>query len=106
MALVDFPKMKKGVKLTFEQIHTNTPYRLFRAKVPCGWLVTWNEGITFYSDPKHEWDGNSLDDKPLTDKPLTEDLIFCRKCGQKGNKKEIIYHLGTDSYYHKECFPK
>ena len=37
-----------------------------RAKVIGGWLVVWagpyggGGGITFYPDPKHEWDGNSL----------------------------------------------
>lgn len=60
MALFDFPKMKPDVKLIFEQINTNTPYRLFRTKVPGGWLVTCNEGMTFYSDPDHKWDGNSI----------------------------------------------
>ena len=35
-----------------------------RAKVPGGWLVlimTHNgSGVTFYPDPNHLWDGNSL----------------------------------------------
>lgn len=34
--------------------------KLFRMKVPHGWLVTtskaFNAGITFYPDEKHEWD--------------------------------------------------
>jgi len=43
---------------------------LQRAKVPGGWLVRWGEcvpinaygygGMTFYPDPEHKWDGNSL----------------------------------------------
>ncbi|CAN2049582.1 conserved hypothetical protein [Candidatus Magnetomoraceae bacterium gMMP-13] len=33
---------------------------LYRAKVPGGWLVYWYEGITFYPDPNHKWDGTSL----------------------------------------------
>jgi hypothetical protein len=35
-----------------------------RAKVPGGWLVAvgifGGGGVTFYPDPKHEWDGRSL----------------------------------------------
>ncbi|MEN6356064.1 MAG: hypothetical protein ABFD83_03155 [Armatimonadota bacterium] len=44
-----------------------------RAKVPGGWLVAFHTsgtgiiddsygygGLTFYPDPNHEWDGNSL----------------------------------------------
>ncbi len=35
-----------------------------RAKVPGGWLVCMiggrAGGITFYPDPNHQWDGNSL----------------------------------------------
>lgn len=40
--------------------------RTQRAKVPGGWLVTVSNGysdapsITFYPDPHHVWDGNSL----------------------------------------------
>ncbi|MBT9317220.1 hypothetical protein [Leptothoe spongobia] len=39
---------------------------LWRAKVPGGWLVASRcgggegSGITFYPDPKHEWNGGSL----------------------------------------------
>lgn len=37
---------------------------LFRAKIPGGWLVwiTQNdgEGLTYYPDPNHEWDGTSI----------------------------------------------
>ena len=36
-----------------------------RAKVPGGWLVyaergECTAGLTFYPDPRHEWDGSSL----------------------------------------------
>jgi hypothetical protein len=36
-----------------------------RAKVPGGWLVVTSSGhglsgITFYPDPRHEWDGGTL----------------------------------------------
>ncbi len=37
----------------------------FRAKVPGGWLVLFSgsasSGVTFYPDPKHEWDGGTED---------------------------------------------
>ena len=37
-----------------------------RTKIPGGWLVqiaiAAGVGITFVPDPKHEWDGTSLDD--------------------------------------------
>lgn len=42
---------------------------IWRARVPGGWFIAWREnyydvetanGLTFYPDPKHEWDGNSL----------------------------------------------
>lgn len=38
-----------------------------RAKVPGGWLLTLRKGgsdsfaFTFYPDPKHQWDGGSLE---------------------------------------------
>jgi hypothetical protein len=36
---------------------------VYRAKVPGGWLVLVVDnasGLTFYPDPKHNWDGSSL----------------------------------------------
>jgi hypothetical protein len=33
---------------------------IFRAKVPGGWFIWVQNGIIFYSDPDHNWDGNSL----------------------------------------------
>lgn len=39
---------------------------IWRAKVPGGWLVAVRSGgskgggVTFYPDPKHQWDGGSL----------------------------------------------
>jgi hypothetical protein len=35
---------------------------LLRAKVPGGWLIAAasGTGLTFYPDPRHEWDGTSL----------------------------------------------
>ena len=39
---------------------------VYRAKVPGGWLVVvagteGMGGVTFYPDPRHEWDGGTLD---------------------------------------------
>jgi hypothetical protein len=38
---------------------------MYRAEVPGGWLVTvfgsqGLSGVTFYPDPRHEWDGGTL----------------------------------------------
>lgn len=37
-------------------------YSLMRAKVPGGWLVAAGNGagLTFYPDPRHQWDGASV----------------------------------------------
>jgi len=53
------------MKLHWDKIeseHFFVGHQLLRAKVPGGWLITMsmNQGITFYPDPHHEWDGNSL----------------------------------------------
>ena len=51
------PKELKWEKL-------NSSMNTFRAKVPGGWLVvvssTVEGGLTFYPDPRHDWDGSSL----------------------------------------------
>ena len=55
-------------KLKFEKLDVDgtVSARVSRAKIPGGWLliVTSNSGggLTFYSDPQHKWDGNSLAD--------------------------------------------
>jgi len=51
--------------LKFERLEVDTlSARVSRTKIPGGWLliVTSNSGggLTFYSDPEHKWDGNSL----------------------------------------------
>ena len=57
-------------KLKFEKLDVGGALsaRVSRAKIPGGWLllVTSNSGggLTFYSDPQHKWDGNSLTDEP------------------------------------------
>jgi len=38
-------------------------WKVHRAKVPGGWLVLLihnTNGLTFYPDPEHKWDGCSL----------------------------------------------
>jgi hypothetical protein len=54
-------------KLQFEKLELNTAnVRLSRAKIPGGWLLlaasNSGGGLTFYPDPQHKWDGNSLAD--------------------------------------------
>ena len=55
-------------KLKFEKLDVASTLsaRVSRAKIPGGWLLlaTSNSGggLTFYSDPQHKWDGNSLDE--------------------------------------------
>ena len=49
--------------LTWELLETSAGQRVFRARVPGGWLVYVHRadgvGLTFYSDPTHVWDGTS-----------------------------------------------
>jgi hypothetical protein len=56
-------------KVKFEKLDVGggLSLRLSRAKIPGGWLViaisNSGGGFTFYSDPQHKWDGNSLADE-------------------------------------------
>jgi len=56
-------------KLKFEKLDVvgTLSARVSRAKVPGGWLLVAignsGGGLTFYSDPQHRWDGNSLADE-------------------------------------------
>lgn len=36
------------------------PIKIYRAKVPGGWLVIHTDAMVFIADPDHEWDGSSL----------------------------------------------
>ena len=58
-------------KLTFTNIYYDSGYTVLRAKVIGGWLIETqsrlntttadtNHTITFFPDPKHEWDGGSI----------------------------------------------
>lgn len=75
-AYADDAKPAKAVseqpKLNFTYVDSNFRMSMRRAKVIGGWLVaTQNEtgssdpikntSITFFPDPKHEWDGGSLE---------------------------------------------
>jgi hypothetical protein len=50
----------KEARLKFERLDAGS-YAAARAKVPGGWLVACDTGVTFYPDPGHEWDGASLE---------------------------------------------
>ncbi len=68
------PRRSQNMKVLWEEIESGdrtsltaglwaaSPLRkLFRTKVPGGWLVSsTTASITFFPDPKHRWDGNSL----------------------------------------------
>lgn len=51
-------------------VHAGLITDTYRAKVPGGWLIQIQRytadhsahtgGLTFYPDPNHEWDGNSI----------------------------------------------
>jgi hypothetical protein len=46
--------------LKFEKLNAG-PYAIARAKVPGGWLLaSGNSSPTFYPDPDHAWNGESL----------------------------------------------
>lgn len=50
----------REARLKFERLDAGS-YAVARAKVPGGWLVACDTGVTFYPDPGHEWDGASLE---------------------------------------------
>ncbi len=49
-----------STKVEWEEVPTKKLY-VFRLKVRGGWLVKCNEGLTFFPDPEHEWDGGPLE---------------------------------------------
>jgi hypothetical protein len=55
--------MEHGAMLRWERLNCDHgPARsAYRAKVPGGWLVAYDNGMTFVPDPEHQWDGNSLE---------------------------------------------
>lgn len=46
-------------EIVWEEIKTNYA-TLRRIKVPGGWLVYMADGLTFYPDAQHLWDGSGL----------------------------------------------
>ncbi len=47
-------------KLKFEKLSA-APHSIGRAKVPGGWLLlAGNSSVSFYPDPEHAWNGESL----------------------------------------------
>lgn len=54
--------MVKWETVISETAHTRVT--MYRAKVPGGWLIMLWPGeaasVTFYPDPNHRWDGDSL----------------------------------------------
>ncbi len=52
----------ESIKFSVDSL-SNDFFSLNRAKVPGGWLITLYQSITFYPDPRHEWDGSSLQDE-------------------------------------------
>ena len=73
---------KKMPELVFKSLNSNCQIK--RAKVPGGWLLIYNGGggvigsgggaggITFYPDPKHEWNGGSMDIRAEVIKEMRE----------------------------------
>jgi hypothetical protein len=54
------------MKVIWEKIKSENIFgggSLWRSKVPGGWIIRLSgngEGLAFYPDPEHKWDGNSL----------------------------------------------
>jgi len=52
--------------INWEKMKTSFGYGvdMFRSKVPGGWLILYSGGMassmTFFPDPNHQWDGNSI----------------------------------------------
>lgn len=64
-ARLDFQRLRLAYDGKSENLLKRLVTRLYRAKVPGGWLLATSggqglSGVTFYPDPRHEWDGGSL----------------------------------------------
>lgn len=62
---LDFQRLRLAYNGKSENPLKRLVTRLYRARVPGGWLVATSggqglSGVTFYPDPRHEWDGGSL----------------------------------------------
>jgi hypothetical protein len=54
------PEPETGPRLVWEQLRSKE-YSVRRTAVPGGWLVALSNSVTFVPDPKHAWDGNSVE---------------------------------------------
>jgi hypothetical protein len=55
------PETPAGPRLQWDRVNSSN-YTVTRAAVPGGWLVALNaSGLTFVPDPKHRWDGASVE---------------------------------------------
>lgn len=60
-------KEQPAATVRFEELRTlnSAHWGIYRSKVPGGWLVasfghSGDMALTFYPDPDHKWDGNSI----------------------------------------------
>jgi hypothetical protein len=55
------PEAPSGPRLQWNRVNSSS-YTVTRAAVPGGWLVALNgSGLAFVPDPKHRWDGASVE---------------------------------------------
>jgi hypothetical protein len=55
------PEAPSGPHLQWDRVNSSS-YTVTRTAVPGGWLVALNgNGLTFIPDPKHRWDGSSVE---------------------------------------------
>jgi hypothetical protein len=55
------PEAPTGPRLQWDRVNSGN-YAVTRAAVPGGWLVALNgSGLAFIPDPKHRWDGASVE---------------------------------------------
>ncbi len=64
--LFNLKKLNLGFEGKKAGVLTKMATVVYRAKVPGGWLVVTAggngmSGVTFYPDPRHEWNGGTLD---------------------------------------------
>lgn len=48
--------------------------RIYRSKVPGGWLVFFHESVAFYPDAGHAWDGGSLTSEETPVERILEEM--------------------------------
>jgi len=61
------PPLAAEAALEWEQVKSNLPQNVLRARVPGGWLVSAaGAGLTFLPDPEHRWQGSASPPEPTT----------------------------------------